>query len=176
MQCGAPHESCKRARRDPGYASVIKMQGATHMDATHRASLQRTESVAIKVHRSPNNGRFECPRTNTCDTCRPQYHIFANLDAAQCACVQLPERVAVEVQVRADPRPAQRSGRNACDARATQVQLFSNIHARESFRDHSFTAKAAFASLCGFGIDGYRLAMIGLATKIGAKIDAKAKT
>jgi 3-dehydroquinate dehydratase II len=46
----------------------------------------------------------------------------------------------------------------------------SNIHARESFRHHSFTAKAAFASLCGFGIDGYRLAINGLAAKIGAKL------
>ena len=36
----------------------------------------------------------------------------------------------------------------------------SNIHARESFRHHSYTAMAAFASLCGFGIDGYRLAII----------------
>ena len=51
----------------------------------------------------------------------------------------------------------------------------SNIHARESFRHHSFTAKAAFASLCGFGIDGYRLAISGLAAKIGATIGAKAK-
>jgi 3-dehydroquinate dehydratase-2 len=46
----------------------------------------------------------------------------------------------------------------------------SNIYTRESFRHHSFTAKAAFASLCGFGIDGYRLAIAGLAAKIGAKI------
>lgn len=45
----------------------------------------------------------------------------------------------------------------------------SNIHARESFRHHSYTAMAAFASLCGFGIDGYRLAVTGLAAKIGAK-------
>ena len=45
----------------------------------------------------------------------------------------------------------------------------SNIHARESFRHHSFTARAAFASLCGFGIDGYRLAITGLAAKIGAR-------
>ena len=45
----------------------------------------------------------------------------------------------------------------------------SNIHARESFRHHSFTAVAAFASLCGFGIDGYRLAISGLAAKLGIK-------
>lgn len=48
----------------------------------------------------------------------------------------------------------------------------SNIHARESFRHHSYTAKAAFASLCGFGIDGYRLAINGLAAKIGVKAKA----
>ena len=45
----------------------------------------------------------------------------------------------------------------------------TNIHARESFRHHSFTAMAAFASLAGFGIEGYRLAITGLAARIGAK-------
>src|SRR5215469_18598374 len=48
----------------------------------------------------------------------------------------------------------------------------SNIHARENFRHHSFTAMAAFASLCGFGIDGYRLAIDGLAARVGAKAKA----
>jgi len=28
---------------------------------------------------------------------------------------------------------------------------------------------AAYASLCGFGIDGYRLAINGLAARLGAK-------
>lgn len=45
----------------------------------------------------------------------------------------------------------------------------TNIHARESFRHHSFTAMASFASLAGFGIEGYRLAISGLAAKIGVK-------
>ena len=45
----------------------------------------------------------------------------------------------------------------------------TNIHARESFRHHSFTAMAAFATLAGFGIEGYRLAISGLAAKIGAR-------
>jgi 3-dehydroquinate dehydratase II len=48
----------------------------------------------------------------------------------------------------------------------------SNVHAREGFRHHSFTAKAAFATLCGFGVDGYRLAINGLAAKIGVKAKA----
>jgi 3-dehydroquinate dehydratase II len=48
----------------------------------------------------------------------------------------------------------------------------SNVHARENFRHHSFTAKAAFATLSGFGIDGYRLAILGLTAKIGVKAQA----
>jgi 3-dehydroquinate dehydratase-2 len=48
----------------------------------------------------------------------------------------------------------------------------SNVHAREAFRQHSFIARAAFASLTGFGIDGYRLAIIGLAAKLGIKAKA----
>jgi 3-dehydroquinate dehydratase-2 len=48
----------------------------------------------------------------------------------------------------------------------------SNVYARDSFRHHSFIAKAAFASLCGFGVDGYRLAITGLAAKIGAGVKA----
>src|SRR6201990_157663 len=50
---------------------------------------------------------------------------------------------------------------------AVEVHI-SNIHARENFRHHSFTAKAAFAMLSGFGIDGYRLAINGLCAPIGA--------
>jgi 3-dehydroquinate dehydratase II len=42
----------------------------------------------------------------------------------------------------------------------------TNIYARESFRHHPITARAAFATLAGFGIDGYRLAISGLAAKL----------
>ncbi|MFL6820426.1 MAG: type II 3-dehydroquinate dehydratase [Bradyrhizobium sp.] len=54
---------------------------------------------------------------------------------------------------------------------AIEVHI-SNIYARENFRHHSFTARAAFATLSGFGIDGYRLAINGLAAKIGIKAKA----
>src|SRR6195952_1581776 len=37
----------------------------------------------------------------------------------------------------------------------------SNTYAGESSPHHSFPAGAAFASLCGFGVDGYRLAING---------------
>src|SRR6476469_10187038 len=51
---------------------------------------------------------------------------------------------------------------------AVEVHI-SNIYARDDFRHHSFTARAAFATLCGFGIEGYRLAIQGLAAKLGIK-------
>ena len=39
----------------------------------------------------------------------------------------------------------------------------TNIHARESFRHDSYVSKAARAVICGFGIEGYGLAIAGLA-------------
>ncbi|HZS65364.1 MAG TPA: type II 3-dehydroquinate dehydratase [Xanthobacteraceae bacterium] len=44
----------------------------------------------------------------------------------------------------------------------------TNVFAREEFRHHSFIGMAAKASLCGFGIEGYGLAITGLATMAGA--------
>ncbi len=45
----------------------------------------------------------------------------------------------------------------------------TNIHARESFRHRSFVAMASKASLCGFGVEGYALAIAGLAALSSAK-------
>ena len=45
----------------------------------------------------------------------------------------------------------------------------TNIHARESFRQNSYVSKAAKAVIAGFGIDGYALAITGLAHLVGAK-------
>ncbi len=45
----------------------------------------------------------------------------------------------------------------------------TNIHARESFRQNSYVSLAARAVVCGFGIEGYALAIVGLASLIGAK-------
>jgi 3-dehydroquinate dehydratase-2 len=49
----------------------------------------------------------------------------------------------------------------------------SNIFARDAFRHHSHIAPVAKASLCGFGIAGYALAIDGLAALIGARSGAK---
>ena len=45
----------------------------------------------------------------------------------------------------------------------------SNIHARESFRRRTYVSQVARAVLCGFGINGYALAIDGLADLIDAK-------
>jgi 3-dehydroquinate dehydratase-2 len=45
----------------------------------------------------------------------------------------------------------------------------SNIFAREPFRHFSHIAPVAKASMCGFGIQGYALAIDGLAAMTGAR-------
>jgi 3-dehydroquinate dehydratase II len=47
----------------------------------------------------------------------------------------------------------------------------SNIHAREDFRHRSYVSRAARAVICGFGVEGYALAIIGLATMVGAEVN-----
>ena len=46
----------------------------------------------------------------------------------------------------------------------------TNIHAREEFRRHSYVSLAARAVVCGFGVEGYALAIGGLAALTGAKV------
>src|SRR5690606_1306681 len=41
----------------------------------------------------------------------------------------------------------------------------SNVYARESYRHHSYLAKNCRGVICGFGLDGYRLALENLLRK-----------
>jgi 3-dehydroquinate dehydratase-2 len=50
----------------------------------------------------------------------------------------------------------------------------TNIHAREAFRRHSYVSRVARAVICGFGVEGYALAITGLAALIGAQQRSKA--
>jgi 3-dehydroquinate dehydratase II len=55
----------------------------------------------------------------------------------------------------------------ALDVPVVEVHI-SNIHAREPFRRHSYVSRAARAVICGFGVNGYTLAISGVAALIGA--------
>jgi len=58
----------------------------------------------------------------------------------------------------------------AVQATVPTVEIhITNIHQRETFRHNSYVSKAAKAVIAGFGIDGYELAITGLAGLIGAR-------
>ena len=50
----------------------------------------------------------------------------------------------------------------------------SNIHAREEFRHNSYVSKAARAVICGMGVEGYGLAIDGLAALTKSKKEGRA--
>jgi 3-dehydroquinate dehydratase-2 len=56
----------------------------------------------------------------------------------------------------------------AVDLPTIEVHI-TNIHARESFRHDSYISKVAKAVVCGFGVQGYALAITGLAAMVGAR-------
>ncbi len=61
----------------------------------------------------------------------------------------------------------------AFDGPIIEVHL-SNIFRREPYRHHSHVSLAAMGVICGLGSDGYRLALEGLAAKLGTRADKAA--
>ena len=53
----------------------------------------------------------------------------------------------------------------ACDFPIVEVHI-SNIHRREDFRHHSYVSLAATGVIAGLGVEGYALALRGLASLI----------
>jgi 3-dehydroquinate dehydratase II len=47
----------------------------------------------------------------------------------------------------------------------------SNMHARDDFRRRPYMSQGPRAVICGFGVEGYALAIIGLATMVGAGVN-----
>ena len=57
--------------------------------------------------------------------------------------------------------------RDACAMlRAPLIEVhLSNVYAREEFRHHSVISAVASGVICGLGVDGYRLALLHLASR-----------
>ena len=55
---------------------------------------------------------------------------------------------------------------NTCEFPILEVHI-SNIHKREEFRHHSFVSRVAEGVICGFGTQGYGLALQRLARLLG---------
>ncbi|MBV8900073.1 MAG: shikimate dehydrogenase [Verrucomicrobia bacterium] len=64
---------------------------------------------------------------------------------------------------------------NACECPILEVHI-SNIHKREEFRHHSFVSQVATGVICGFGAQGYFLAIQHLARLIGSPRAATVQT
>jgi len=136
------------------------------------------------------------PNLNLLGTREPDIYGHANLAEVERLCRATAQRFAFEVEFRQSNHEGeivdwiQEAGPNAAGivlnaagythtsvaihdaiaaAKLPVIEVhISNIFARESFRRRSYIAPVAKASLCGFGIDGYALAITGLAAIIGA--------
>ena len=60
---------------------------------------------------------------------------------------------------------------NAVQLPTVEVHI-TNIHQREEYRHHSYISKGAKGVICGLGVEGYALAITGLASLIGLKAQA----
>ena len=49
----------------------------------------------------------------------------------------------------------------------------SNVHAREPFRRHSYFSDLATAVVCGFGAQGYELALLAVVTRLAPPMDER---
>jgi shikimate dehydrogenase len=64
---------------------------------------------------------------------------------------------------------------NACEFPILEVHI-SNIHQREEFRHHSYVSRVAAGVLCGFGTQGYLLALQRLARLIESPVPPTGQT
>jgi len=96
---------------------------------------------------------------------RQSNHEGEIVDSIQNAAAQRAAGIIINAGAYTHTSIAVRDAITAVDVPVIEVHI-SNIFARENFRQVSHIAPVARASLCGFGITGYQLAIDGLAAII----------
>ena len=103
------------------------------------------------------------PNLNLLGTREPAVYGSATLADVE----QLCEKACAAHGLKLDFRQSNHEGELHDAIKGTGVTLIelhiSNVHAREAFRHHSYLSPAAKAVMCGFGVQGYPLAIAGLA-------------
>jgi len=100
--------------------------------------------------------------------CRQSSHEGAIVDAIHEAGAKAAAGIILNAGAYTHTSVAIRDAIAAVDVPVIEVHI-SNVFAREPFRHVSHIAPVAKASLCGFGIEGYALAIDGLAALTGAR-------
>jgi 3-dehydroquinate dehydratase II len=139
---------------------TIDLRGARADETDGRASLADVEELC----------RDAAARFALGIECRHSHHegtlvdwIYEGARNAACGIVINPAgytttSVAIPDAIRAVPIPV------------VEVHI-SNIHAREDFRHRPYMSQGVRTVICGFGVEGYALAIIGLATMVGAGVN-----
>ncbi|MGJ4932029.1 type II 3-dehydroquinate dehydratase [Bradyrhizobium sp. HKCCYLS2038] len=136
------------------------LPGTSEPDTAGCATLGDVESLCVQA----------AARFGLIAECRQSTHEGVLVDAIREAGSEGAAGIILNASAYSPTSVARRDALMGVNLPMAEVHI-GNTSAPERFRHHSFTAKAAFASIRGFGIEGYRLAITGLAAKIGAKTD-----
>jgi 3-dehydroquinate dehydratase-2 len=139
----------------------LNLLGTREPEANGQATLSDVEKLCVET----------AQRYGLCTDCRHCSHVDELIEFIHEARTKSAVGIVVNAGGHCHTSAALHNALVAAKIPAIEVHV-SNVGAGDNFRHHSFTAQAAFASLCGFGIDGFRLAISGLAAKIGAQAAA----
>lgn len=137
------------------------------------------------------------PNMNMLGLRQPQWYGSATLDDVEALCAEMAEQLGLAIDFRQTNGEGELiSWVQECRGRAagiiinpagyttTSIALMdallatdlpvievhvTNIHRREAFRQHSYVSKAAVGVICGFGINGYSLALTAMADLLEAR-------
>jgi 3-dehydroquinate dehydratase-2 len=127
-----------------------KHYGSTTLAEINRALAQRAESAGIVLETFQSN------------------HEGALIERVHAAREQNVRYMIVNPAAYTHTSLALRDAVAGCGIAFVEVHL-SNIHAREPFRHHSYFSDLAIGVICGFGSEGYLLALEYLLSKMSAE-------